>query len=152
MRSILLIVDHAHLTREMTTVLKEVFTAASFHQVSSKQAAFFLQTHAKPDLIVYAPRAALGPMYNRFCTIRALAVKAKILLYAEFRSVGPCLFDYLAAGANGLLSTSSTTSEHYRALDTVMRGDSFVDDATKRELLALKQIKLSEGKSNALDF
>jgi DNA-binding NarL/FixJ family response regulator len=95
-----------------------------------------LRAHAKPDLIIYAPKAALRPMYGIFCTIRGLAVKAKILVYAEFELVDPCLLDYLAAGVTGLLSTNSTMSEHRRALDTVMRGDSFIDDVTKKELVA----------------
>ncbi|MCF0075741.1 hypothetical protein LZD49_35045 [Dyadobacter sp. CY261] len=150
MRTILFITDDGHASKDMVTLLRDLFALATIYQVNGKRASRYLESNTKPDLIVYMPGLTLDGLRDRFFRIKALAGRARILLYAEFELAGPSLFDYLAAGANGLLSKTSSMAEHHRALDTVMRGDSFVDDATKRRMLMWNRQQLAEWKSNIM--
>lgn len=106
MRTILLITDDGPAKPCMLTLLKDRFALASIYQVNGELGIGYLEDNANPDLIVYTPMAALDGLADRFLRIKTLARKAKVLVYAKFGSDCPYLFDYLAAGANGLLSTS----------------------------------------------
>ncbi|MCF0074108.1 hypothetical protein LZD49_26735 [Dyadobacter sp. CY261] len=145
MRSILLITDNIRAKSAMLILLKDGFNAAFVQDMGFKKAASFLESNPEPDLIIYTSDLNSTETYSDFLNIKALAPKAKILLYAAFITTGPHLFDYLAAGANGLLSLESSTAEHRRALDTVMRGDSFIDDRLRSEMLLLSKQRYVDG-------
>ena len=71
---------------------------------------------------------------------KALAGSTKILLYSHFQKAEHYLFDYIAAGVNGVLDIGSDLTEHQRALDALMRGDAFVDVSTRANMLSISKI------------
>jgi len=116
------------------TLISNLFSDAALEEIDCEQASGYLPSNPSPDLIVYAPRS-VGRLGKRFQLLKMLAGRAKILVYSTFQQDEQYLFDYLAAGVNGILSKSAHVNEHQRALDTVMRGDSYVDAGTRGIML-----------------
>jgi len=139
MRSILL-VSSRHVNRDgIERLVSDSFSNAILDQVDCAHVKSYLQSGVCPDLIIYAPRS-IKCAGSKFLQIKSLASSARILVYSSFRKAEQRLFDYLAIGVNGILATNTQLVEHRRALDTVMRGDSFVDVTTRNKMLAAKNL------------
>lgn len=142
MRRILLVKSRGLDCPAIKTLILNLFSDVTLDEIDCEQASVYLRSKPSPDLIVYAPRS-VGPLGKRFQLLKMLAGRAKILVYSTFQQDERYLFDYLAAGVNGILSKSAHVNEHQRALDTVMRGDSYVDAGTRGTMLkSIKAVRL----------
>ncbi|MCF0072832.1 hypothetical protein LZD49_20295 [Dyadobacter sp. CY261] len=134
MRTILLVTGRNLKLTGIKRLLSDSYLDAAVNEVGCEDLTAYLQSGASPDLIIYAPRS-VGRLGKKFLRVKALAGKAKFLVYSQFRHDEQKLFDYLAVGVNGILATNAQLTEQQRALDTVLRGDSFVDVMTRGNML-----------------
>jgi DNA-binding NarL/FixJ family response regulator len=71
--------------------------------------------------------------FHKLVKIESLA--RGVLVHADFEQSRANLFDYLAAGETGLLCKTSNRSECIEALGTVMRGDAYINQHIKAQML-----------------
>lgn len=130
MASVILIGENKEAIRAISETITKHLPTAQIREIKADSliGALLLE---KVSLIVYTIATGREVDLRVVSEIRAATSQTPLLIYGNFQQMRNDMLHLLNKGVHGLLSVSSGASQHVKAIDSLLRGGTYIDDIVK---------------------